>query len=121
MSAENIRNALVQIQDDPDNTTAWTTVEDGVMSNSSPDIVRELEMARVRHERVRDWSTVARLLELELALDDEPAITGAKQVELARIYHEELYLDDEAMKAFRVSWSAVLPLASSASSYSQQE
>lgn len=101
MSVEEIRNALVQIQDDPDDVGAWTTVEDGVMNDSSPEVVRELEMSRVQHERVRNWATVARLLELELALDDEPAITGAKQLELARIYHEELFLDDEAMKAYR--------------------
>ncbi len=100
MSAENIRNALAQLQEDPDDSAAWNTVEEGVVNDSSPTVVRELEMARVRHERVRNWATVARLLELELLVDDEPAITGAKRYELARIYHQELLLDDDALRAY---------------------
>ncbi|HZO12699.1 MAG TPA: tetratricopeptide repeat protein, partial [Polyangiaceae bacterium] len=101
MSVEKIRNALGVLQEDPDNESAWADIEEVVTGGGTADAVRELEMARVRHEQLKLWSVVARLLELEIALDEEPDIAAAKQLELGRIYHEELLREDEAVKAFR--------------------
>ena len=101
MSAETIRNALAGLLEDSDNETAWNDVEEAVTGTDGAQVVRELEMARVAHERLRNWPVVARLLEYEVVLDEEPAIMAAKQVELARIYQEELLRDDLAMPAYR--------------------
>ncbi len=100
MSAEKLRNALGQIQEDPDDAAAWADVERIIDGEASADVVRELEMGRVWHERMRNWPVVARLLTAEVELDNQPSIAGAKQLELARIFHEELLLDDEAAAAY---------------------
>ncbi|RLB55255.1 MAG: hypothetical protein DRI90_19590, partial [Deltaproteobacteria bacterium] len=101
MSAEKIRKALGLLLDDPDNETAMTEVEELATSDGGADVVRELEMGRMRQEQLQSWSIVARLLELEITLDDEVDIAAAKQLELARIYHEELLREDEATVAYK--------------------
>ena len=99
MSLDKIRTALASLQEDPENQLAWTNIEDAVTGDAGADAVRELEMSRVWHERLRSWPVVARLLAYEVELD-EPVIAGAKQLELARIYHEELLRDDMAASAY---------------------
>lgn len=101
MSAEKIRTALTSIQEDPEKEGPWNEIEEAVTGDGGAAVVRELEMGRVWHERLKNWSVVARLLEYEVALDDDPSIAGAKQLELARIYHEELLRTADAVRAYQ--------------------
>ncbi len=101
MSAEKIRKALGLLLDDPDNEAALQDVEELATSDGGAEVVRELEMGRMRHEQLQNWPVVARLLELEITLDDEMDIATAKQLELARIYHEELLREGDAEGAYK--------------------
>jgi tetratricopeptide (TPR) repeat protein len=101
MSADKVRNALARIQEDPEDQAAWDDVEEVVTGSNDPAVLRELEIARALNERLRNWSVVAKLLEMEMALDDDDEIVGAKMVELARIYHEELLSDQAALDAYK--------------------
>jgi hypothetical protein len=78
MSVDKIRSALAVLQDNPDDEAAWEDLQELVTGEGGNELVRELELARVRHEQVQLWSAVAKLLEFEIALDDEPDIAAAK-------------------------------------------
>jgi tetratricopeptide (TPR) repeat protein/Tfp pilus assembly protein PilF len=101
MSAEKIRTALATIQQDPNEASSWDTLEEVITGDGGAEVVRELELGRVWHERLKNWDVVVKLLEYEVALDDEPSIVAAKQLELARIYNEELMRTVEAEQAYR--------------------
>ncbi|MEM9694251.1 MAG: hypothetical protein AAGA56_17000, partial [Myxococcota bacterium] len=101
MSADTLRTALDQTLDNPFDEATWEHVEEIVTDGSGDDVERQLELARIRHEELRNWSAVARLLELELGVDNDVSIISAKQLELGRIYHEELYLEDQAAAAYK--------------------
>ncbi len=100
MSIRNIRKSLRHLLDHPDDSGVWEQLEESAAAETSDDVLRELEMARMQHVRMLDWPAVARLLELELAIDDSD-FAAAKQAELARIYYEELLRADAAEKAFQ--------------------
>ncbi len=90
MSVDRIRVVLGRLQDDPESEAAWNELAEIVTAPGArpePETVRLLEQARAGHERRREWRSVARMLELEVSLDSEPAM----QAELARIYDEELF------------------------------
>ena len=100
MSIRKIRKSLRHLLNHPDDSDVWEQLEESATADTTDDVLRELEMARMQHERMLDWPAVARLLELELAIDDSD-FASAKQVELARIYHEELLRADAAQRAFQ--------------------
>ncbi len=101
MSVEKIRTALGQLLSDPDNASAWEQVEEVITSHNGEEVAKELERARVEQERLHAWSAAARLLDLELAVAEGDAVIAAKQLQLGRIYHEELCRDGDALSAFQ--------------------
>ncbi len=103
MSVDTIRVVLGRLQDDPDSETAWEELSEIVTApGKHPDAeaVRLLEQARSRHERRREWASVARLLEIEIALASGQPEEAAMQAELARIYDEELLAPTKARSAY---------------------
>ncbi|MEM1030167.1 MAG: tetratricopeptide repeat protein [Myxococcota bacterium] len=101
MSAEELRTALDRIHDNPFDESAWTIVEEIVTGSGGDDIERSLEFARMGQEQARNWPVVARLLELEIAVDDDDDIAIAKQLELGRIHRDELFDDGSALVAYQ--------------------
>lgn len=105
MSIETIRMALGRLQDDPDNESAWHELTEAVTapdSNvSNDDIERLLGSARARHEARREWSAVAKLLDLEISFAAGSPVEAAMTAELARVYSEELYDVERATGAYK--------------------
>ncbi|MCC6645454.1 MAG: tetratricopeptide repeat protein, partial [Polyangiaceae bacterium] len=104
MSAQKIRTALGQLQDDPEQAGAWTDLSEAVPSQSelsTAELGALLSSARRGHEHRREWDAVARLLELAVGLargtDDEARLQG----ELARVEDEETLDDKAAVAAYR--------------------
>lgn len=104
MSVETIRMALGRLQDDPENEGAWNQLEDVVTAGgseaSNAEVERLLGAARGRHEQRREWSAVARLLELEISFAAGTTVEAPMQAELARIYYEELVDAERAIAAY---------------------
>jgi tetratricopeptide (TPR) repeat protein len=101
MSVEKIRDALGTLLTDPEDAQAWTVVEEGVRAGTSAELERLMEKARVRYEGYRLWPAVARVLELELEIEDDVRFTGPKAAELGRIYREELLQTEQALAAYQ--------------------
>lgn len=105
MSVENIREVLGRLQGEPDSDEAWEQLTEAVTSpdggGSVAEIERLLGQARARHEQRREWSAVAQLLEIEIALSAGEAAEVAMQSELARIFQEELLDPDRALAAYK--------------------
>ncbi len=103
MSAEKIHEALELLRDNPEHDHAWAIIEEAVTDpgDRRQELVRALEEARMQHERFRDWSAVARLLELEIALVEDPNVASPKQAELGRVCHEELLESERAIAAYQ--------------------
>ncbi len=103
MSVDTIRVVLGRLQDDPESESAWEQLAEIVTApGAGPDAeaVRLLEQARSRHERRREWASVARLLEIEISLAAGQPEEAAMQAELARIYDEELLAPAKARSAY---------------------
>jgi golgin subfamily B member 1 len=104
MSAQKIRAALGQLQDDPNGEPAWTELADELTA-PDPGIGRDelrtlMEAARRGHETRREWDAVARLLEFEIALHAGTPVEFAMQFELARILEDEILDDRKATEAY---------------------
>jgi golgin subfamily B member 1 len=105
MSVETIRMALGRLQDDPDNEAAWTELSEVLTSPESSaangEVERLLGRARARHEQRREWSAVARLLDLELSFATGTPVEAPMQAELARVFQDELVDAERAARAYR--------------------
>jgi len=105
MSAKKIRAALGQLQDDGDNEAAWNDLFEAVTSpetGMAPAELRTLlESARRGHEMRREWDPVAKLLELEAGLNAGTPVEFAMQFELARVFEDELFDDESAIKTYK--------------------
>jgi tetratricopeptide (TPR) repeat protein len=105
MSAQKIRAALGQLQDDPDNESSWNELTEAVTASTSAGGEAELRMllesARRGHETRREWEAVAKLLGLEAALNAGTPVEFAMQFELARVYEDELFDDRRATAAYK--------------------
>src|SRR5262245_37158149 len=103
MSVETIRMALGRLQEDPDNEAAWTELTDLVTAPGvvQQDVERLIGRARAKHESRGEWRAVARLLEIEISFASGTAVEAPMQVELARIYHEELIDEEHAVAAYQ--------------------
>jgi tetratricopeptide (TPR) repeat protein len=105
MSAQTIRTALGELQDDPDLESAWSDLQDAVTAPDPglpPDELSSLlEAARQGHEARREWEAVARLLELEAGLAGGKPNEIGFQFELARVLDEELFDSVRALPAHR--------------------
>jgi golgin subfamily B member 1 len=104
MSAQKIRAALGQLQDNPNSESAWTDLADELTS-PDPGVARDelrtlMEAARRGHETRREWDAVARLLEFEIALHAGTPVEFAMQFELARILEDEILDDRKATEAY---------------------
>jgi tetratricopeptide (TPR) repeat protein len=105
MSAQNIRAALGQLQDDPDKEDSWNdlfgavTSPDGGMPQA--ELRALLESARRGHETRREWDAVAKLLELEAGLHAGTPVEFAMQFELARVFEDELFDDTKASATYQ--------------------
>src|SRR3954452_24900874 len=104
MSAQEIRAALGQLQENPDAESAWNDLAEAVTS-PDPGMARDdlrslLEAARRGHESRREWDAVASLLELEIALHAGTPVEFAMQFELARILEDEVFDDKRATQAY---------------------
>ena len=105
MSAQKIRAALGQLQDDPDREDSWNevfeavTAPDGGMPQA--ELRALLESARRGHETRREWDAVAKLLELEAGLHAGTPVEFAMQFELARVFEDELFDDKGATATYQ--------------------
>src|SRR3954470_24688524 len=105
MSAQNIRAALGQLQDDPDIEDSWNELFEAVTAPDAGMAQAELrtllESARRGHETRREWDAVAKLLELEAGLHAGTPVEFAMQFELARVFEDELFDDQRATAAYQ--------------------
>ncbi|RYE95156.1 MAG: tetratricopeptide repeat protein [Myxococcales bacterium] len=105
MSAQTIRTALGQLQDDPDLESAWNELQDAVTAPEpglTPDeLSKLLESARQVHESRREWEAVARLLELETALAGGKPNEIAFLAEQARVFNDEQFDSMRALPVYR--------------------
>lgn len=105
MSAQTIRTALGELQDDPDLESAWNDLQDAVTAPDPglpPDELSSLlEAARQVHETRREWEAVARLLELEAALANGKPNEIAFLFELARVLDDDLFDSVRALPTHR--------------------
>ncbi|HKQ68544.1 MAG TPA: hypothetical protein VJT73_04360, partial [Polyangiaceae bacterium] len=105
MSAQKIRAALGQLQDDPDNEASYNDLFEAVTSpdagRASSDLRSLLESARRGHEVRREWDAVAKLLELEAGLNAGTPVEFAMQFELARVLEDELFDDERATATYK--------------------
>jgi tetratricopeptide (TPR) repeat protein len=102
MSVDTIRMALGRLQDDPENEAAWNELQEAVTAPTATnaDVERHLGSARARHEQRREWSAVAKLLEIEISFAGGTAVEAPMQAELARIYQDEMLDADKAKTAY---------------------
>ena len=100
MSAQTIRNALGQLQDDPDNEKAWTALEEALPEAAAEEVTNLLAAARQAHAARREHDAVARLLSLQ-AKGTAAEVEAELMVELARVCDEELFDDAAAIKAYK--------------------
>jgi tetratricopeptide (TPR) repeat protein len=105
MSAQKIRAALGQLQDDPDKEDSWNELFEAVTSPNGGmppgDLRGLLESARRGHETRREWDAVAKLLELEAGLHAGTPVEFAMQFELARVFEDELFDDKRATATYQ--------------------
>src|SRR5689334_1169956 len=84
MSAQKIRAALGQLQDDPDKEDSWNELFEAVTSPDGgmpqADLRTLLESARRGHETRREWDAVGKLLELEAGLHAGTPVEFAMQL-----------------------------------------
>ncbi|MBM4356563.1 MAG: tetratricopeptide repeat protein [Deltaproteobacteria bacterium] len=106
MSFESFRSALVALVSDPHDASAWEQVEDATAADRDAGVARELERARLDHERLHSWSAAARLLDLEIRVTPGDGEVAAKQLQRARILHVELCREDDALAAYRAALAA---------------
>jgi tetratricopeptide (TPR) repeat protein len=101
MSVDKIRSALGALLSDPENHSAWEQIEEVITGQGGEDLARELERGRVEQERLHAWSAAAKLLDYELAVAQGEQVRAAKQLELGRIYYDELCQSSEALRAYK--------------------
>jgi tetratricopeptide (TPR) repeat protein len=106
MSVESIRTALAALISDPQNSSAWAELQDATAGDGAEQLSREIERARLEHEKQHSWQAAARLLDIELRVTQGASAIASKHLLRARIFHEELYRDDDALEAFRGALSA---------------
>jgi tetratricopeptide (TPR) repeat protein len=106
MSSESFRSALVALLSDPNDATAWAQVEEAAAEGASAALAKDLERARLDHERLHSWSAAVRLLDLEIKVNEGEGDVATKQLLRARILHEELCRDDDALNAYRAALAA---------------
>lgn len=130
MTVDSIRVVLGRLQDDPGREQAWQELAEIVAAPASAtdvEVHRLLEQARSRHEQRREWSSVARMLEMEVALVAGQPEELAMQAELARIADEELFDAARArslyerLGALAAERGASHPLAEKASSWLEDD
>jgi tetratricopeptide (TPR) repeat protein len=94
MSAQSVRNALGQLQDDPDSDSAWSQL---AKAASADDEVRGLlAAARQAHAARREHEAVARILELEAEYAPNDDVRAALLADLARVADDDLFDDARA-------------------------
>jgi len=105
MSAQKIRAALGQLQDDPDSESSWNELTEAVPASEAMGGEAELRMllesARRGHEMRREWEAVAKLLSLEAKLNAGTPVEFAMQFELARVFEDELFDERRATAAYK--------------------
>jgi len=105
MSAQKIRAALGQLQDDPDIEDSWNELFEAVTAPDAGmpkgELRTLLESARRGHETRREWDAVAKLLELEAGFYAGTPVEFAMQFELARLFEDELFDDQRATAAYQ--------------------
>ncbi|MFO0660378.1 MAG: tetratricopeptide repeat protein [Polyangiaceae bacterium] len=105
MSAQTIRTALGQLQDDPDLEQAWHDLEDAITASNAgidpTEISAFLAEARRQHASRREWDAVARLLDLEVLLASGSPTEPVLQAELARVFEDELLDVENAIAAYK--------------------
>ncbi|MBM4373516.1 MAG: tetratricopeptide repeat protein [Deltaproteobacteria bacterium] len=106
MSLDTLRTALVALISDPNDSAAWSQIEEAVAEGEGDAVVRELERSRLELEKQRSWVAATKLLEFELKVVQGDAQVASKQLQRARIFHEELYRDDDALVAYRSALDA---------------
>ena len=82
MQSQMIRNALGQLQNDPDSPNAWETLKQAIDAPEreldAPDLLRLFDAARDKHKERGEWDAVASLLALETlvakGLPEEPEL-----------------------------------------------
>lgn len=110
MSLDAIKEALSTLHDEPEHEGSWSALENAVTEPgvTEADALRLLGMARAQFESRRDWSAVARLLELELAFAGGGPVEVPMLRELAQVYGDEL-VDSAKMVAAYQRLLAVSP------------
>ncbi|MBI2392597.1 MAG: hypothetical protein HYV09_23635 [Deltaproteobacteria bacterium] len=95
MSEQTIRRALGKLQQDPETESAWAELQDVVLDPAASGMTNEslstlLEAAREEHASRHEFDAVARMLELEVLLNEGSPREVALQYELVRILNEVL-------------------------------
>jgi tetratricopeptide (TPR) repeat protein len=103
MSLDAIKEALSTLHADPEHEGSWSALENAVTEPgvTEADALRLLGMARAEFESRRDWSAVARLLELELAFAGGGPVEVPMLRELAQVYGDELVDSAKMLAAYQ--------------------
>ncbi len=110
MDSQTIRAALWLLQEDPENTDGWQSLQEAVEVSdgdlSADDLLHLLDAARQRHRERGEWDAVARLLELAISVAESSSPEGvtALLTELARVQGDELLAEADARK----TWARLL-------------
>lgn len=104
MSVDAVRKILGALQEDPENESAWTQLEEravgGELANLGSDSLAVFEQARRRYLERGEAEAAARMLDIEaLASDRDPARKVGLVRERARLLEEELLDDKSALSA----------------------
>src|SRR5688572_25301824 len=103
MQLQTIRNALGQLQSDPEQPRAWQSLDDALSLDGGEEVdepLRLLSSARQEHFKRREWDAVARLLgsEARLALGSERELERLRLE--AKILRENLLEEGAACRLF---------------------
>ncbi|MBL8718308.1 MAG: tetratricopeptide repeat protein [Myxococcales bacterium] len=95
MSEQTIRRALGKLQDDPDDTGAWSALQDAAIDQADSGMGKDallelLAAARAEHGARREDDAVARLLEIEVLVAEGTPREAELQAELCRVLNEVL-------------------------------
>lgn len=112
MASLTVSKYLEMLEQDPENEGTYEELRELLVGGDPERIgespIRDVEMARARHEERGEIFAVARLIDVETALTaDDPAFEAALLRELGRLRHEELLDYEGALDAYRRSLELV--------------
>ena len=105
MDLDTIRAALGELQEDPDRSGAWQTLDAALgevdSANGAPlEVQRLLHAAASEHGTRGEWEAHSRLLEIEAGIVPDARARADLMLEVGRVYQDELLNETAAEKTY---------------------